>query len=132
MRILDGRILTKFEDVPKIAADIGKIRGVKAVYLFGSHARGKVHALSDIDICVIGHLNEKGRLDALKWASGNLDISFFGDLPLQIQFRVLKEGNPLVMNDSKAVRSVTIAILREYLDYAAFIDSFYRRVIKNV
>ena len=132
MRVLDGRILTKFEDIPKIAAEIGKIKGVKAVYLFGSHARMKMHALSDIDICIIGRLNERGKLDVLKWASGNLDISFFEDLPLQIQFRVLKEGKPLAMNDSEAIRSITLAVLREYLDYTAFIENFYRRVIKNV
>lgn len=132
MRVLDSKILTNFSDIQKIAADIGKIKGVKAVYLFGSHARGKTHALSDIDVCIIGHLREKGRLDALKWASDNLDISFFDDLPLQIQFRVLKEGKLLVVNDEKNLREIGQVILREYLDYLAFIENFYRKVIKNV
>ena len=132
MRILESRILTNFLDIQKIASDIGKIKGVKAVYLFGSHAKGKQNQLSDIDICIIGHLSEKGRLNALKWASDNLDISFFDDLSLQIRFRVLKEGKVLVVNDSKAIHDVTVVTLREYLDYVAFIENFYRRVIKNV
>lgn len=114
------------------AEDCRKIKGVKAVYLFGSYAKSKQNQLSDIDICIIGHLNEKGRLGVLRWASGNLDISFFDDLLLQIQFRVLREGKPLVMNDNEAIRNITVAVLREYLDYAAFIENFYRKVIKNV
>jgi hypothetical protein len=45
---------------------------------------------------------------------------------------VLKEGKPLAMNDSEAIRCITLAVLREYLDYTAFMDNFYRKVIKNV
>ena len=43
----------------KVARDISKNKQVKAIYLFGSYARGTQTPLSDIDICVITEYNSK-------------------------------------------------------------------------
>ncbi len=123
------RFLTDFADVPKIAAGIGRIKGVKAVYLFGSRANGKSGSLSDIDMCIIGSLNEKDRLKAMGHASDNLDISFFSDLPLIIKFRVLKEGKSLFCRDELFMKELKRAVFLAYLDYSVFANHFYKRVL---
>ena len=84
----DRKFVTKFEEIPKIAEKIAKNKHVKAVYLFGSYASGKAHLLSDIDLCIITDGNE----DIDYPINDNLDVSYFHDLPLIIQFRVFKEG----------------------------------------
>jgi len=132
MRKESAKFLTKIEDVPKIAAEIGKIKSVKAVYLFGSHATGKSNELSDIDICIVGDLNEKERLDVLKHSYDNLDISFFEDLPLVIQFRILRDGKPLFAREDAFLRELKLRTIREYLDYSSFYRQFCRRAIENV
>jgi predicted nucleotidyltransferase len=38
---------------------IGRARRVRAIYLFGSHARGEAHEQSDVDLCIIADGAEK-------------------------------------------------------------------------
>ena len=126
------RITTKFENIGKIANEISKIKNVKAIYLFGSYARGKIMPLSDIDICVIGSLSEEEKYKALEHLSDNLDISFFEDLPLVIQFRILRDGKPLFAREDAFLRELKLRTIREYLDYSSFYRQFCRRAIENV
>ena len=117
--------LTKFDDVQKIASEIGKIKNVIAVYLFGSYARGKTHSLSDIDICVIMNKpNEKSMDKIISYDSDNLEISFFHMLPLAIRFRVFGEGKPLIVNDSSVVDVLKIATWKNYLDIKPLINLY--------
>ncbi len=121
---MKNKILTKFENIPKIAEEIGKIKNVKAVYLFGSYATGKTHALSDIDICVIGDLTEKEKYLAMNALSDNLDISIFNELPISIRFRVFRDGKPLIVKDKDFVRKLMLKSLNEYLDFKPSINKF--------
>ncbi len=126
------RIMTKFADVGRISEEMSKIKSIKAIYLFGSYARGKNGSLSDIDLCIIGNLTRREELEVLGYGSDNLDISLFSRIPLMIQFRVLREGKLLFCRDEKEIRSVKVSVLREYLDYSGFMNHFYRRLLKNV
>jgi len=123
------RIRTKIEDVEKIAREISEISGVKAVYLFGSQATGNTSKISDIDICVLGDLGEEERDEVLNYSSENLDISFFNDLPIIIQFRVLKEGKPLKINDQNYVDDSKIMAVKRYLDFKPFINRYIEEVL---
>lgn len=118
------QIITKFENIGKIAEEISKIKNVQAVYLFGSYAAGKNHPLSDIDLCVIGNLNEKEKSRAMEYLSDNLDISIFNDLPIFIKIRVFKEGKPLVIKDKEFVDNAKMKTLREYLDFKHIINRY--------
>ncbi len=120
----ERRVLTKFEDIPKIAEEIEKIKNVKAVYLFGSYATGKTHPLSDVDICVIGNLTEKEKYKAMNALSDNLDISIFSELPVSIRFRVFRDGKPLIVKDKEFVRRLMLRTLNEYLDFKPSINKF--------
>lgn len=117
-------IITKFEDIQKIAKEIGGIKNIKAVYLFGSYATGKNHPLSDIDICVIGDLTEKEEYQSMSALSDNLDISIFNKLPISIRFRVFKDGKPLILKDKDFVRRLMLKTLNEYMDFKPSINKF--------
>jgi len=124
------RITTKFENIGKIANEISKIKNVKAIYLFGSYARGKIMPLSDIDICVIGSLSEEEKYKALEHLSDNLDISFFDMLPIYIKIRVFKNGKPLVIKDKEYVNRLKLRTLQEYLDFKPAINKFCIETLK--
>ncbi|GHV86335.1 hypothetical protein AGMMS50230_19430 [Spirochaetia bacterium] len=49
-----NKIPEKYQEDIKIAANLLKNEGCKAVYLFGSMVTGKIHANSDIDIGITG------------------------------------------------------------------------------
>jgi len=123
------QILTRIEDLNEIAKEISEIKNVGAVYLFGSHATGKSHVLSDIDICVIGNLNEDEKHEARQASSDNLDISFFEDLPIWIRMRIFKEGKPLVMKDENYVNVLKIKTLKSYLDFKPIINRYCEEVL---
>lgn len=124
-----NKILTKIEDINKIAIEMAEIERVIGVYLFGSHARNKVGPLSDIDICVIGDLTQKEQNKILEYSSDNLDICFFNDLPNYIQFRVLKEGKSLIVKDKNVVDSLKIITLKTYLDFKPLINKYVKEVL---
>lgn len=119
------KFVTKFEEIPSIAKEVAKNKHVKAVYLFGSYASGKTHILSDIDLCIITDGNENVKYPL----TDNLDVSYFHRLPLIIQFRVLREGMPLIINDEKFVLKVKSRILREYIEFLPSINKFVRRTL---
>ncbi len=129
MKITRRTIITDFKDIPRIAKEMGKIKGVKAVYLFGSYARGRFGPLSDIDLCVIGELSEKEKLNIYGFASDNLDISVFDDLPIYIKFRVLKEGKPLLVKDIEFLNFAKVKTLQEYLDFKPILNKYVREVL---
>ena len=83
---------------------------VKAVYLFGSQAKGKATPLSDIDICAVTDKageNVKAKISSL--SSEKIEISILEDLPVNVQVRVFKEGEVLYMRDERFVSSTSPA-----------------------
>lgn len=124
-----NKVLTKIENIEKIAEKIAKIKNVEAVYLFGSYARGTSGPLSDIDLCVIGNLSLKEERDALSELSDNLDISFFNRLPIYIKIRVFKEGKMLIVNDKEAIDRRKFQTIQEYLDFMPLINKYIREVL---
>jgi len=72
---------------------------VVAVYLFGSVVSGQVGEFSDIDVCVIGEdFSWEEKMKMMGDFGEDYDISFFEDMPVWIQMRVLK-GMPVIVND---------------------------------
>jgi len=130
MKITRRIIITDFKDIPKIVKEIGEIKGIKAVYLFGSYASGKFGPLSDIDLCVIGKFSEKEKTEVYGFGSDNLDISVFDDLPVYIKFRVLREGKPLLVKDIEFLNRTKFKTLQEYLDFKPAINRFCMETLK--
>lgn len=125
-------IKTKFQDIKKIVKEIANIKNVKAVYLFGSFASGKQRPLSDIDLCVIGDLTERDKVEIAGFSSDNLDISFFNELPIYIRFRVFKDGKPLIIKDKEFVNKIKFRTLNVYLDFKPLINKYIQKTFGNV
>ena len=124
------QILTKIKDIEKIAREISKIKNVEAIYLFGSQSRGNTGPLSDIDICIIGGLTEKEKSRVYYFSSDNLDISFFEQLPIIIQFRILKEGKKLFVRDRNKIDELKIRIIKNYIDFKYVINAYCKEILK--
>lgn len=108
--------------------------GVAAAYLFGSHAAGREHRESDIDIAVLllrnHHPNESGRFDVRVRLTSELihvlgrndvDLVILNDAPPLLGRRIVYDGVLLFEGDAEAhriyVRDVQIlaADLEPYL-----------------
>jgi predicted nucleotidyltransferase len=96
---------------------------VLGLILFGSVARGCARPFSDVDLCIVTPKNtpDAVRMELLSYGSEKIDVSIFSDLPVQIRFRVIKEGRVLFSKDSLALHRIKAATVREYLDIEPFI-----------
>lgn len=91
---------------------------VLGLILFGSVARGCARPFSDVDLCIVTKKNtpDTVRRELLSYGSEKVDVSIFSDLPVQIRFRVIKEGRVLFVRDFPALHRIRVATVREYLD----------------
>jgi hypothetical protein len=107
--------------------------GVLAVILFGSEARGKACATSDVDVCLV--LEDK-RFDGLGQsqkrvvylASFDLDIQVFQQLPLHLRVRVLREGRVLFCRDETRLYDMAFQTARHFEDFRHIHDRYLEAV----
>ena len=109
-----------------IADELSGNEDVIALILFGSVARGQSRRISDIDLCIVSRpdLPEPEKMELLSYGSRNIDVSLFFDLPLQIRFRVIKEGRTLFCTDPLRLHRIITGTVREYLDFNTFISKY--------
>lgn len=55
-----------------IRAELAKLKGIEAACLYGSFARSEAHAGSDVDLLILGDVEEKPLIRALKGLEGKL------------------------------------------------------------
>ena len=55
------------ESLAKCLEALGRVARVRAVYLFGSHARGEARPDSDVDLCIVADGAERQLEAAGKW-----------------------------------------------------------------
>jgi uncharacterized protein len=96
---------------------------VLGLILFGSVARGCARPYSDVDLCIVTRKDtpDAVRMELLSYGSEKIDVSIFSDLPVQIRFRVIKEGSILFFKDLLTLHRISVATVREYLDLEPFI-----------
>jgi len=116
------------QEIDKIIEPIKENRGVVSIHLFGSYAKGREKPFSDIDICVIT-ATDADRDAILSNSSGKIDLSIFHDLPLTMWFRVLKEGKLLFSRDDLRLHRITVATIKQYLDFKPHITRRIERVL---
>jgi len=100
---------------------------VRVAYLFGSHAKGRVGPLSDVDIAVLldGRLDKQERFDLrLKLINGvssilktdKLDVVVMNDAPLLLNYNIIREGRVLDSKDEAERVRFENHVLSRYLD----------------
>jgi predicted nucleotidyltransferase len=110
--------------------------GLVSVYLFGSHAAGRAHRESDVDVAVLldrrvhetreARFRERVRLSA--WAVGALhrnavDVVVLNDAPPQLARHIVSTGQRVFCRDGE----VDHAFVRDVQLRAADLEPFLRR-----
>lgn len=103
----------------KLVSKAKKDKGILAVMVFGSYARGEKHR--DIDVClVLKKETENGAMSRKRLAyvsESGLDVHVFQQIPLYIRVRVLKEGKILFCRDLDALYDVASQTVREFAHF---------------
>jgi len=116
------------KEITRINKKISKIKKVDAIYVFGSYVDERFNPyLSDIDICIIGNLNQEEKYKILREIPEIFDISFFDELPIYIKFRVLKQGKCLFMRDLEKLNTIKLITISEYLDFKSSLNKFIEK-----
>ncbi len=119
--------LTEIEELVK---KLEPFNEVKAVYLFGSVAKGKATRLSDIDICVItDKAGEDVKAEISCLSSEKIEICLLEDLPMNLQVRVFKEGKVLFMRNERFISSIRADLISKYLDFKPILKRYYEKAL---
>ncbi|MDO8553893.1 MAG: nucleotidyltransferase domain-containing protein [Candidatus Micrarchaeota archaeon] len=125
-------------DLEKTLGKLKNRKGILAIYLFGSHARGTPNAKSDIDICIIpDKRNEEERqdidliIDISKDFSDTYDFVNFYRLPIQIKYRVYKEGQEFFSKNQKLVNLIKFQTIKEYIEMKPMLERMYKSILEQ-
>ncbi len=122
----------------KIVKYFAKRRGVAAVYLYGSQARGEAKSDSDIDLAVL--TTKRGRkklsgldspqiifpIDLTKLLGKKVEVQDLRTCRIDFAHRVLAEGKLLVSNNEKERIAFEERVLRQYFDLKPALDEYYK------
>ncbi|MEK6827019.1 MAG: hypothetical protein AABX99_00870, partial [Nanoarchaeota archaeon] len=87
--------------------------------------------LSDIDICIIGKLNENEKKKILRDSPEKFDISFFEELPIFIKVRVFKDGKELFVRNKNKIEEIKSNTLKEYREFMFFMKNRMTEKFEN-
>ena len=114
--------------VQKIDSYFGEENNVLAAYLFGSFARGRQHAMSDVDIAVLlderkGRIDRKILLDRLHQNLGRLlrldiHLLILNDASYTAGIEALFRGRCVHVKDEEASAHFKMLTLSQYADFA--------------
>ena len=120
---------------------IAKHYGIADVYFFGSQATGFAHEGSDTDIAVrfLGGLpapEKRGTVygelyaDLNSYFSGSaLDLVFFQEAPLHVQFKIVTEGRLLYTHNLEETADIREHIANLYRDQRYFIEEYMQGLL---
>ncbi len=108
------------------------LEGVVLAYLFGSHARGRAWAQSDVDVAVLleGRPDNDQcfdmRLEVIGGLMGilhtnDVDVLILNQAPPALRYAVLRDGIVLFCRDRQAMIEFRVRTLNEYLDFKPFL-----------
>jgi len=112
----------------KLSRYFASIEDVILAYLFGSHARGRAWAESDVDVAVLlaGRPDDDHCLDTRMEVIGRLmdllrtddvDVVILNQAPPALRYAVLRDGILLYCRDHRAKMEFHLYTLNEYLDF---------------
>jgi predicted nucleotidyltransferase len=113
---------------------------VVAAYLFGSHARGCVGPLSDVDVAVlfdegadIDHIYLKLCVEVSKALhTDEVDLLILNKAPVTLKHKVLKEGKMLFCRDEIKRIRFQVKVINDYIDTKPLRDMYNRELFKRI
>lgn len=114
---------------------------VVAAYIFGSHAEGRAHTRSDIDIAIL--LQQRDDIDyfdrrltlmsALEdFADAETDVVVLNSAPPLLQHQILKHGRLFYERDRAARVEFSVRAMQRYADLKAMYDMFNNDVLRKI
>lgn len=120
------------ENLPSTVAEIARVRSVKAIYLFGSQARGKAKPISDVDLCVFtDQASSEEQAGFFSSSSPHLDVRLFHTLPIYIQYRIFQEGRVLYCSDQLYLHRQRARTVQQYLDFKPLVERHVKRTLER-
>ena len=122
-------ILNKVKiDRKKLASVFARYDGIKAVYLFGSAAKNKMHLESDLDLAIVADDPElkKRKLeiltDLVKSGYENVDLVFLDYSDIVLMYEAVKYNKVIYARDDFDSNMFISKIVRQYLDFLPFLN----------
>lgn len=113
-------------------------KSIELAYLFGSEARGKSRAGSDVDIAILLNTDffAEGRLELrLKIAEKlnklfgrEIDVVILNTAGSLLKFQVVRDGKPLFERKKGAAKKFKLNAIKEYFDYLPMFNFHYERL----
>jgi hypothetical protein len=130
------------ERIPGMVEKVSAFPEVAAIWLFGSVARGRPRATSDVDIAVFTVPGARRRdplrhmeyFGAASKALGTdrLDVVILNSAPVTLRHEVFRNGKLLFLRDAAALARFREASMREYEDTAplrsSLREAYFRRI----
>lgn len=106
--------------------------------VFGSMARGRAHAGSDLDVAIelaegvrLSTLEVGGLVSDLERATGRtVDLVVLSEAPVALAYRVFRDGQVVFERDHTAFVNRKAKAILEYLDFKPFEDVFVRGILQ--
>ncbi len=123
-----------YEDLSAVLAEDPRIA---YALVFGSSARGTMHAGSDVDVAVgvsgpdhLDALAIGGLISRLEDVAGrSVDLVLLDEAPPGLAYRIFRDGRAILVRDRGALVARRAAAIIEYLDFRPFEEFFTRSVL---
>lgn len=120
-------MVTSSSELDSVLAHLRLHDEVALAYLYGSAARG-AHRPRDIDLAVVFR-DGIDRLPALlalhhdlESTGAPVDVHDLDALPVDLQFRVIDEGRPVLVRDEETRVRREVRIMRAFWDFKPYLD----------
>lgn len=118
--------------IKKISSIIRRKKNILSAILFGSFVTRKYFRDIDIALALKGRMNIENLAREIEIAIRNVaevDIKVFSELPLKLQFFVLKYGKAIYIADQAKWLEIKRYTLSRFLDFKPVIDFHTKRLL---
>ena len=137
---LQGNVL---ERLPVLIQALKQHSEVVALYSFGGAAKNELKPLSDLDYAILlsGQLSKRQRFEKHLELIGifnnvfrtdEIDLIILNDASLRFCYVILKTGKLLYFRNKEALIDLRDQVLKYYLDFRYFRDSFDKVFLEGV
>jgi predicted nucleotidyltransferase len=114
---------------------------VIAVYLFGSHAGGKVHRFSDVDIGVLLDRNDKEfqnvkrnkyMIDLSRMLRKNIHLVFLNSASEELMKQIYSKGKCILANNTHKLARYNMVMTARIADYGYYRNKMQSGFIRKV
>jgi len=111
-------------------------------YLYGSHVFNTVHFESDIDVAVYlkpsdikKHIRKEEELTSAlvtKFHTDKIDLRILNSLPFLLQYRIVKEGIPILVKDASERVNFEIRVMNRFFELRPYLDEYYQMLSSRI